>query len=63
MADGNYWGWGAVAVDTPPKDWRCADCGRRATKRRGRHRYLFGPERCTDCARAWHDEHKEEPCD
>lgn len=51
-----HWGWGAVMVDTPPKGWVCTWCGTALKlKARGRHTYLFGPPRCTACARAWHD--------
>lgn len=53
------WGWGAHQIRTPDPGWRCDDCGwtatERNTKQRGVHAYLFGGERCTPCARAFHD--------
>jgi hypothetical protein len=49
LIDGRPWGWGAFAVDTPPKDWHCPLCGR--VRRRGRHWYPFAAV-CTECARA-----------
>lgn len=54
MVGDHPWGWGAVMVDSAPPDWLCADCGKRPRgKQAGRHWYLFGPQRCSDCARAW----------
>lgn len=52
------WGWGAIAVDIPPKGWRCPHCGKISRRKDGgRHTYLFGEPRCTPCARAWCEYH------
>lgn len=46
LLDGWPAGHGALAVDTPPKDWRCPLCRKRA---KGRHHYPFAAV-CTACA-------------
>jgi hypothetical protein len=51
LIDGWPWGWGALAVDTAPKGWRCPCCGQKVRKDAGRHFYPFTVA-CTDCARA-----------
>lgn len=59
-----HWAWGALRVETPPKEWVCPHCGKnrnaRMRKREnfvGRHVYLYGEPRCSPCAHEWHDRH------
>jgi len=57
------WGWGAVMLSTVERGTILECCNRKARKAEGLHHYLFGPPRCTVCARAFHDgiDHRPEP--